>query len=38
MRIRNDFSEEEIKLMNKIDIEIEDKEYTNEEIRNICNI
>lgn len=38
MKIRNNFSEEEIKLMNKIDIEIEDKEYTNEEIRNICNI
>lgn len=38
MKIRNNFSEEEIKLINKIDIEIEDKEYTNEEIRNICNI
>lgn len=38
MKIRNNFSEEEIKLMNKIDIDIEEKEYTNEEIRNICNI
>lgn len=38
MKVRNNFSEEEIKLMNNIDIGIEDKEYTNEEIRNICII